>query len=256
MANSLGKLVTVGAAVYGAFKLFNRFTPGQIADTRVTFNGQDTTDHRVKLIVPGIYLQGNYTKLSRSKGIIFPYTPQITIDSSADYAQQNLMHSNYTIYSYKNSKVGAIQMSAKFTVQNDEDADYYITVLNLLRALTKMRTRSPTGPDPFAGAPPPVCRLQAYGQNMLYNVPVVISSFRTELPAEVDYYSSVQSLDAVGEAEDSGITSLPVFRESNLVPTVSSITMTLLPMYSRNEMLDYNVDSWLKGRTNKERGYL
>lgn len=248
MANTLGKALTVGLGAYGLFKaIANRYVPGQIRDTRITFDGEDTTDLRVKLIVPPAYLIGKTSGLASKQGIIFPYTPQISFDNVADYTPQNLTHSNYTIYSYKATRVGAIGLQAKFTVQNNSDADYYLTVITLLRALIKMRT----GSDPLAGSPPPVCRLKAYGANMLDEVPVVITSFRIDLPTEVDYYTSNQDLGATDE------NALPRFQASNMIPTVSTIQLSLLPMYSRNEMLQYNVDKWLNDdQSFKGKGYL
>jgi hypothetical protein len=110
-----------------------------------------------------------------------------------------------------------------------------------------------TGNDPLAGAPPPVCRLDAYGANMLNNVPVAVASFRVDLSADVDYYSSNQSLDLYPNIDENP----NVFRETNLIPTVSTIVMSLIPMYSRNEMLDYNVKKWISGDSNTQnRGYL
>lgn len=254
MANTLGKLATVGLAGFGLYKKFmNRYVPGQIKDTRITFNGEDTTDMRVKLIVPDIYLVGQTVSgLIVNRGIVFPYTPQISYENTADYAPQNLTHSNYTIYSYKSSKVGAINLQAKFTVQSDTDADYYLMVQHLLRALIKMRT----GNAQNAGAPPPVCRLKAYGANMLDEVPVVVSSFRIELSADVDYYTSNQSTGLQRGTGDLD-TGFKRFQSANMVPTVSTIQMSLLPMYSRNEMLQYDVDRWLvDDQTFKGKGYL
>lgn len=253
MANTSGKLATIGLAGFGLYKKFmNQYRPGQIKDTRITFNGEDTTDMRVRLIVPDIYLVGKTAGLLLKRGIIFPYTPQISYENTAEYSPQNLTHSNYTTYSYKSSRISSINIQAKFTVQTDDDADYYLMVQHLLRALIKMRT----GDVLFAGAPPPVCRLKAYGSNMLDEVPVVVGSFRIELPAEVDYYTSNQSTGLQrGSGEFDG--GFKRFESANMVPTVSTIQMTLLPMYSRNEMLLYNVDKWLNDdQTLKGRGYL
>lgn len=254
MANTLGKLATVGLAGFGLYKKFmNQYRPGQIKDTRITFNGEDTTDMRVRLIVPDIYLVGKTVGLMVRRGIIFPYTPQISYENTAEYASQNLTHSNYTTYSYKSSRISGINLQAKFTVQSDADADYYLMVQHLLRALIKMRT----GQSLFAGSPPPVCRLKAYGANMLDEVPVVVSSFRIELPAEVDYYTSNQSTGlSRGEAATDSA-GFKRFESANMIPTVSTIQMTLLPMYSRNEMLQYDVDKWLNDeQTFKGKGYL
>jgi hypothetical protein len=254
MANTVGKLVAVGGVAAGAYKLWQKFNSKSPKDTRIKFKG-DTSEYRVRLTIPSEYISGLQTSILKSKnGIIFPYTPQISFDNVADYATQNLTHSNYTIYSYKSSRVSAINLTAKFTVQNDVDAENYLAMLTVMRSLIKMRTGTPTNKDPLAGAPPPVCRLNAYGANMLNNVPVAVASFRVDLPAEVDYYSSNQSNDLNNDLGQSGYIPFP---QTNLIPTVSTIVMSLIPMYSRNEMLGYNIQKWIDGDSAMQnRGYL
>jgi len=94
------------------------------------------------------------------------------------------------------------------------------------------------GSDKNAGSPPPVCRLDAYGDYMINNVPVVVASFKVEMPNTVDYIS---------------VKTEPY--KTSLVPTMATISMTLNPMYSRSEMARFSVDGWLNGNL-KNRGYL
>ena len=192
-------------------------------------------DLRAYLRVPGSYLSSNYTSaLKEFAGILFPYTPDISYDNQANYSAVNPTHSNYTQYFFKNSAVSAISVTGKFTVQNEKEAIIYLSVLHLLRSLTKMRF----GDDSNAGAPPPVCRFDAYGDFMLSNVPVSVASFKTELPNSVDYIS-VKSGDF----------------KTSLVPTISTINLSLNLMYSRKEIQEFSVDGWLSGSL-KGRGYL
>jgi hypothetical protein len=116
-------------------------------------------------------------------------------------------------------------------------------IIHLLKALTKMHT----GDDEFAGSPPPVCRLNAYGNFMLSNVPVVISSFKHELPDGVDYYTIAKQFPDTTSYN------------GNSVPVISSITVVCNPVYSRDEMKKFNVTNWLDGTFNKPKlgkGYL
>jgi len=192
-------------------------------------------DLRVYLRVPGSYLSSIYTsQLQEFGGILFPYTPEISYDNQANYSAINPTHSNYTQYFFKNSSVSAISVTGKFTVQNEKEAIIYLSVLHLLRSLTKMRF----GADFNAGAPPPVCRFEGYGDFMLRNVPVSVASFKTELPNGVDYISV-----------NSGKFS------TSLVPTISTISLSLNLMYSRKEIQDFSVDGWLSGSL-KGKGYL
>ena len=208
----------------------------------VTFNGLD--DFRPRLQIPSSYLDSLTTRgpkfsIQNAKGIIFPYTPTITQDYKATYSSVAPTHSNYAIYSYKNSAPGEISLSAKFTVQNDDDAWYYLSVVHLLRSLTKMKF----GSDDHAGAPPPVCRLFAYGNFVLNNVPVVLQSFQLKLDDACDYYTL------------SAVTNNTTFGGNNTVPTMSTFTLSFIPMYSRAEMLEFNVGDWLDGDLRKK-GYL
>lgn len=205
----------------------------------VSFNGQ-RRDLRVKIEVPQSYLQ-TYTQgyggnLKRLHGIIFPYTPQISIEHKAEYATANPIHSNYSINFYKNSSVGDISIQGIFTVQNLSDAVTYLATVHLLRALTKGRFG---GSDPLRGNPPPVCRLHAYGEFMLDSVPVAITNFKQDLPADVDYFYVNDT--EMGEA---------------YVPTKSSISIVCKPMFSRQEMLDANVPDWLSNPTQRSNGLL
>jgi hypothetical protein len=225
-------------------------------DTNITTlqdkNTGSNPDLRVKIRVPADYLTRltsgttNFKELKELGGIIFPYTPQITIEHKADYTSQNLTHSNYAINFYKHSSVSDISITGKFTVQNPKDAIIYLSTLQLLRSLTKMRFGSPTGnnyPDQDSGAPPPVCRLDAYGDFMLKNIPVVITSVRTDLPDSVDFYTLNGSI----LANWFGMTS---------VPTVSTIQINCKPMYSRAEMQNISVSRYINDPSYKKQGYL
>lgn len=192
-------------------------------------------DLRVFLRVPSSYLSSPLVqKLSEFGGILFPYTPTISYDNQSSYGNVNPVHSNYTQYFFKNSSVSSISITGKFTVQNEKEANIWLSIQHLLRALTKMRW----GADSKAGSPPPVCRLEGYGDFMLRNVPVVVSSFKIDYPDSVDYISV-----------NSG-----AFKTS-LVPTISTVSLTLNPSYSRKELQDYSVDAWLSGAL-KGKGYL
>lgn len=194
-------------------------------------------DLRVKIRVPTSYLVTELTSGPNKGlgdenigGIIFPYTPTINFDLKSDYTSVNPLHSNFSINFYKSSSITSINLSGKFTVENDKDAGFYMATVHLLRSLTRMRF----GLDWDKGAPPPVCRLDAYGKMMLKNVPVVITNFKIDLPDSVDYYTT-------GSKE-----------EQISVPTISTISITCLPMYSRKEMQEFSVFGYLTGKYKDE----
>ena len=204
-------------------------------------HGSGNEDNRVKIRVPDRYLvyltsgSAARAELQNLGGIIFPYTPSISYEHKADYSNVPVMHSNFALNFYQRSYVTNISISGKFTVQNDFDASVYLSTIHLLRSLTKMLS----GGEEYSGSPPPVCRLDAYGDFMLKNVPVAISSFKIDLPDSVDYFTTKGSQ----------------FGETS-VPTVSTISLTLVPMYSRAEMQKFTVSDWLSDENVRKSGIL
>jgi len=171
---------------------------------------------------------GNLFGSSGSKrvGVVFPYTPQVAVTHNATYTPQEIVHNNYKQYNYTSSEVAAITISADFSVQNVNDGQYLLAAIYFFRACTKMFF----GQDPNAGNPPPIVFLNGYGQYYLPNVPCVVTSFSHTMPAEVDYMDIPEPA-----ATNTGYN--PQFQNYRLnstrLPTTSTMTLTLQPVYSR-----------------------
>lgn len=157
-------------------------------------------------------------------GVIFPYTPSITTNYSANYEQYDLIHSNYRGLFYKNSRVGDIQLRGTFTAQNTTEANYLLATIHFFRSVTKMFY----GQDAERGTPPPICLLNGFGGYQFSDHPVVISSFNYTLPNDVDYIRTTNpnnfGLDLNNRYNPSGA-SLPaggalsgVYRLLNAIP--------------------------------------
>lgn len=255
MANSIIASVALGtlaapAAVAVGRVLSGKPPAGALKKVQETLNVNVKTttgttpavDTRVKIKVPKDYITGfteggDRVELRRNGGIVFPYTPSISYEHKADFSPLAPVHSNQPIYFYQRSSVTPITIQGKFTVQNESEAEVYISTIHLLRALTKMRT----GTEDGAGSPPPVCRLYAYGLFSLDNVPISISNVRIELPDSVDYFSTGK---------------LNQTFETTAVPTISTISVTCMPMYSRSEMQQYTVSNWLNDYSLRKSGLL
>jgi hypothetical protein len=240
-----------------------------VAPVNVFSNGSLVQDDlRVKIRVPGNYsaaLPSSKITSILQNTIIFPYTPQIGFEYKANYTSLNVTHSNYSQYFYNNSSVSAFNIAGKFTVQNDRDANIYLATKHLLSALTKM----PYADDPGAGSPPPICRLDAYGPYMLKNIPIVISSFRIDLPADVDYFNANKNSmvgltdQEINQSRSGGqnigdFINTPSYAEAqknnafgqNFVPVSSNFTVGCIPIYSRREMLQFGVKKYLEDYDN------
>jgi len=158
-------------------------------------------------------------------GVVFPYTPQVQVQHNATYSAQKLTHNNYTQYFYDNSEVQAINITGDFTVQNVNEGQYLLATIYFFRAVTKMFF----GQDENAGNPPPLLYLNGYGQYYFPNVPCVVTSFSHTMPADCDYM----------DIPEPGLMGYnPQFLNPRLnstrLPTTSSITLTLQPVYSRS----------------------
>jgi hypothetical protein len=226
--------------------------------------------------------------LKDAGGLIFPYTPTITMASGAKYGEIPTTHTNYTFRAYQNSDPGAITITAPMNVEDPTQGLYWIAAVHYLRSLTKMFT----GNDPKAGNPPPIVMLNGYGNYVFKNVPVVVTQFQTQLDATCDYIGVNVVGSAAGEIQGiadsigglsstvgdvfggggglidditSGISSIAggVGQVAGLlgtfgvggttsggvshVPTKSSFTVTLQPIYSRNSTRNFSLDRFVTG---------
>jgi len=126
---------------------------------------------------------GILAPLAATDGVIFPYTPKIDVGFKANYQTFDLTHSNYKSYFYQSSNVDPINITAFFTAQNTQDANYLLAVIHFFKSVSKMFY----GQDPKRGAPPPLLFLSGLGQYQFNKHPCVLTSFNYSLPDDVDY---------------------------------------------------------------------
>ena len=154
--------------------------------------------------------------LAPTLGVVFPYTPTISVQHSTNYQSQSLTHSNYTNYFYNHSEVQAITIAGDFTVQTQAEGLYVMAVIQFFRSAGKMFY----GKSQNAGAPPPVLFLNGYGKLYFPHVPCVLTGFQHTMPQDVDYVS------------------INVQNNKVRLPTNSQINITLQPVYSRKLIHD------------------
>jgi hypothetical protein len=126
--------------------------------------------------------------LKATEGVIFPYTPSINVAYSASYDQQTLPHSNYKSTTYGGSSVDSVSITADFTAQDVNEANYLLAVIHFFRSATKMFYGRDE--NPARGVPPPLLYLSGLGQYQFDNHPMVLQSFTYSLPTDVDYINA------------------------------------------------------------------
>jgi hypothetical protein len=200
-----------------------------------------TKDWRVKISLPTgnvSYLGGSMLDPLRASGnaLIFPFTPQINMTHTASYNTLDPIHSNYPFLSYQNSKLEQISITGDFYCETSVDARYWVAVVHYLRSLTKMSF----GNTSNAGQPPPVVKLNGYGDFVFKDVPIVVRSFTLDLPKEVDYISTGlgynDELDGAIAADKIGY-----------APVKSTIQIVVSPVYSRTQVRKFTLDSFVRG---------
>lgn len=134
--------------------------------------------------------------LSQTNGVIFPYTPNISVVYAAHYDTNDVTHSNYKIFSYRNSSVDTITISCDFTAQDTNEANYLLAVIHFFRSLTKMFYGQDSNPGP--GIPPPLVYLTGLGSFQFDKHPMVVTNFTYTLPNDVDYIRAGKQQTTVG----------------------------------------------------------
>lgn len=202
---------------------------------------------------------GIQAPLLNTSGVVFPYTPSITVQHNARYGETKLTHSNYASYFYEGSDVSAITIASDFTVQSEEEGKYVLAAMTFFRSCTKMWFGTQT--QPLAGNPPPMVFLNGYGKLYFPNVPCVITGFTHTMPAEVDYLEvkhSADELNPYGKMKTGGVTktqSEMLTNAATRIPTSSTISITVQPVYSRKFIHEnFNLDSFATGELLLTRG--
>ncbi len=202
-----------------------------------------------------------YNCLQGTVGLVFPYTPQITFGHSVNYETTDILHSNISVNNYKNTPPPTIQIQATFTADTREMAKHMLAAIWFLRAATKcdfgeQSVSLDNSNKGTAGVPPPILYLNGWN-DLIDNVPVVVSSFNYTLPQDKDYvhlglnlsthdfeyrtsFDSIQSLkttykDGLTFTDGNPINSSDLSSENSLVNSTLG--------YNRND--DFYLSEWL-----------
>jgi hypothetical protein len=265
-----------------------------LEDTRSKATQQDVSnflakpDWRVRLsLAPGAtYLYKNKGKegillpLAATDGVIFPYTPAISVQYAANYDNAELTHSNYKFFTYRGSAVDSISITCDFTAQDTFEANYLLAVIHFFRSVTKMFYGQDQNPK--IGTPPPLCYLSGLGAFQFDAHPLAITSFNYALPTEVDYIRAGSTPTPAGVNRSAsnvplnsgsvsndrlnsqglnqgGLTAPPNFnpnggtRDVTYVPTKMQIQISAVPIVTRNDisnkfsLTEYGTGKLLRG---------
>lgn len=285
-ANAAEEAATANAQETARFAA--RGLSASLANTQASKTKQDVSnfakkaDWRVRLsLAPGSnYLYkaeanvGDYSDpagilapLKATDGVIFPYTPAISVAYAAHYDSSTLTHSNYKAFQYGSSSVDSITITCDFTAQDTTEANYLLAVIHFFKSATKMFY----GQDqqPKRGTPPPLCYLSGLGDFQFDAHPLAITGFNYTLPTDVDYIRAGKATSGAGvntspQTPKSGATPMSLIRmitsqlqpggqaapprfgsvatgvqsvdDATYVPTKMSLSITAIPIVTRNDI--------------------
>jgi hypothetical protein len=226
--------------------------------TSATWNASSQSvgnDWRVKIHMPtnaaGFSSSPILQPLRESgNAMVFPTTPTVNLIHSANYNALQPVHTNYPFQVYQNSQVEDITITADFPVENELDGNYWVAAVHFLRSVTKMYY----GESYNKGSPPPLVYLSGYGDFVFRRVPCVVKMFSVDLQKDVDY---IQVPIGPGVNLGSQFQRQNVSGGYTYVPTLSFISVTLSPTYSRDKVRKFSLDSFVNGAyINSDEGYI
>lgn len=238
-AGQIGDLLSLkrGKKVPSGAELFNPAGAG------IKLEAADSNDWRVRINADfGIFPESQlFNRLRETGGVVWPYLPSVNISTAANYEQIDPVHNNYPFQSYKSSQVNEISISGEFTCETAADAEYWMAATLFFKTATKMFF----GQGENTGNPPIVCVLSGYGANIFNNVPVVVKTFSVDLPPEVNY------INYNGQSDIAKLVGT-----NNWVPIMSTITVTLMPIYNRERLRRFSLQEYARGDVTSGPGFI
>lgn len=233
-------------------------------DWRVRLSLAGGADYLYKAEDPGIL-----GPLVATNGVIFPYTPAISVAYAAQYDPTTLTHTNYKFYTYNSSSVDQITLSCDFTAQDVFEANYLLAVIHFFRSITKMFYGQDQNPK--NGTPPPLCYLYGLGAFQFDTHPLAVTNFTYTLPTDVDYIRAGEisapkapsATYSTGQISKTRLQNLqpgagvapPQFSgayrvlEPTYVPTKIQISITAVPIMTRNMVSnDFSLKQYATGQ--------
>ena len=216
--------------------------------TTARFSSAAHGDWRVRLSIPDrLERSPVISPLIDTEGMVFPYTPTVLIQHDANYDMLAPVHNNYPFPVYQGSSMQQITINGEFIVQTPEEARYWVAAVHYLRSITKMDYGQNS-----SGNPPPTVRLNGYGDFVFNNIPVVVTMFSIELPQDVDYISTALEVQDLTNTQTIATPAGPQQASTagtafSYVPTVSLMSVTLQPIYSRSQVERFDLNKFVQG---------
>jgi hypothetical protein len=165
--------------------------------------------------------------LYATNGLMFPYSPQITVSQDVNYQDISMVHTNSDFLSYQKTPSVSISITGKFSCQTQAEGAYSLACIHYLRTVSKMYFGQT---DKNAGLPPPILLLNGYGTFMFNNLRVILKSHN---------YTYNEQMDTVLISTAGGTARLPALFDLSLTLVVQQTP--------RSQRQDFNLDAFRTG---------
>lgn len=173
------------------------------------------------------------TSQMSNDNVTFFVTPEITETRAANYEEVGIVHHPGQILRYKSSNPRDWGVTVKLISRTPAEAAKNLVSLNFLRGWTMPYYGEGTAKSSpqMLGAPPDILIFSAYGEKMIPPHPVVLTSFQTTYPSEIDYLPT---------APDANGKTVPF-------PTLLTITLQLREAWSPKEFSQFSLVDYKNG---------
>jgi len=217
-----------GTAAAGKSVIKASAAEGVIQDWRASLTWYNSGDFKNSVIFKKL------PSKDQDPTVIWPFTPQVGINYTANYDSIQTQHTNIATPAYTHSNVSDISVSGEFVANTLGDANYLYACIHFL----KSATRSFNAQDVTVkqGDPPIVLHFNYLGSGGFNKMPVVITAFNMSYPKEVDYVAC--SIDGI----------------NSMVPAECTISVTLMPTFSRSRLSGfggkgaYSTEAFINGK--------
>lgn len=199
-----------------------------------------SNDPRVRIspLKPAFYGSGGImAPLLNTNGVIFPYSPQIQFEQAVNYVEVGMVHTNTDYFSYQRTPSVNINITGKFTCQNQTEGKYALAVIHFFRTASKMYFGEKAGLN--AGLPPPILKLNGYGTYMFNELNCILKSHS---------FSYNEQIDTVQVTTANGYVRLPAMFDISC-----SLTVQQTPSKMRKE---FDLDSFRTGTLMAKGGWI
>jgi hypothetical protein len=209
-----------------------------MADLSTTNSGSDERRARLCPKPKGIplILEGSpiLKPLLATNGMVWPYQPTINYTQTVDYQTVPLVHTNQDFYAFTRSPTPELTVEGEFTVQNQKEGLYALAAIHFLRVVTKMYFGASQKP----GTPPPVLLFDAYGSYIFNKLPVIVTTFTSNLTKDGDYVA-IKTNDG-----------------TQWLPAIFNISVTMKIQNTPAKLQQFDLDKFRTGEQLKGGGWL